>query len=101
MKKRAKALCTDWTACRALHVYRQNIPTDCSTQSTLLVKPKKGHESLAREAVKRHKVMEILGRGGRRGEACNSREDGSSARGGGGFRGKGGEEISIKRGNRR
>lgn len=41
MKKRAKALCTDWTAYRALHVNRQIIPTGCSTQSTLLAKPKK------------------------------------------------------------
>lgn len=42
MKKRAKALCTDWTAYRALHVNRQIIPTGCSTQSTLLAKPPKG-----------------------------------------------------------
>ena len=35
MKERAKALCIDWTANRALHVNRQIIPTACSTQSTL------------------------------------------------------------------
>lgn len=69
MEKRAKALCTDWTAYRAVHVNRQIIPTGCSTQSTLLAKPQKGHESLAREAVKRHKGMEILGREGGKGEA--------------------------------
>lgn len=42
IKERSKALCTDWTAYRALQVNRQIIPTACTTQSTLLVKPKKG-----------------------------------------------------------
>lgn len=65
IKERAKALCTDWTAYRALHINRQIIPTACTTKSTLLVKPKKDTNLSRGQRLKDTKEWKFSVEGGR------------------------------------